>query len=331
MIQIYNRDFDVLAEEHLKRILATFPNIVVDLSSKIPEKTLGLKSVYKFLFKNINQIIIGNPTYINDTVIPYIDSKIGIDFFVEKDPTDGRTKKNKKESDEMKKIFNYDSFRIYDKETYNAYDLAHKLNINVCPYCNRQYSNTLKPNSSMGGTRPTLDHFYIKSKYPYLALSFWNLVPSCYSCNSQLRTNKDIGIHPYIKGFEGILHFQTEITDLCEFIDNRNQNFDIKLKQNKKHSPSTIDIENANKNKDVFRLEDLYNQCHKDYVKEIIQKAIIYSPKYSENLYQNWEDVFNNKNEAKRLMLGNYTNIEDLENRPLAKLTKDIAEELNLI
>jgi hypothetical protein len=30
---------------------------------------------------------------------------------------------------------------------------------------------------------PEIDHFYPKDKYPFLAVSFFNLIPSCLTCN----------------------------------------------------------------------------------------------------------------------------------------------------
>src|SRR5690606_32118753 len=38
----------------------------------------------------------------------------------------------------------------------------------------------------------TLDHLLPQSEYPYLSLSLFNLVPSCYSCNSKLKNDKKI-------------------------------------------------------------------------------------------------------------------------------------------
>ena len=70
-----------------------------------------------------------------------------------------------------------------------AEELARNLHIDVCPYCNRNYINQKK------GT--TLDHFFPKSLYPLVAISFYNLIPSCYSCNT-FKSNTDIEIpNPY--------------------------------------------------------------------------------------------------------------------------------------
>ncbi|MDQ7066856.1 MAG: hypothetical protein Q9M40_01995 [Sulfurimonas sp.] len=62
------------------------------------------------------------------------------------------------------------------KEVYNAYKLVKSLNLSVCPYCNR---NTIYNITNKNRRTSDLDHFYPKSKYPFLAVSFYNLIPSC--------------------------------------------------------------------------------------------------------------------------------------------------------
>ena len=54
--------------------------------------------------------------------------------------------------------------------------VLNSLNLSVCPYCNRQYIFGTDNNRKVGAQ---FDHFYSKSKYPYLALSFYNLIPVC--------------------------------------------------------------------------------------------------------------------------------------------------------
>ncbi len=328
MIKI-TRAFNTIAENHRNKILSTF-----DIENKLAEKILitsnSEKDFYQYLKDNINGILENNIDYLKETIVSGINRILGDNFFCLRDPDDEREKVNKDKIEEVSKIFNYTSFSKFRTTRYNAYDLLAELKINVCPYCNRQYINTVRPSSPVGGTRATLDHFLVKSDYPYLGLSFWNLVPSCYSCNSQLRGTRDIGLHPYVKGFEKILHFYTEIKDITQFIGNSKKYFELILKEYKDIKPDINDYNNAIKNEKVFRLNDIY-QTHKDYVREMIQKAIIYNEVYSEDLYNDFPKIFVDEKDARNMMLSNYTDIENLEKRPLAKLTKDIAMELKII
>ena len=55
-------------------------------------------------------------------------------------------------------------------------NLAEDLELNVCPYCNRNFINQKR------GIE--LDHYFSKSQYPLFAISFYNLIPCCHSCNN---------------------------------------------------------------------------------------------------------------------------------------------------
>lgn len=55
------------------------------------------------------------------------------------------------------------------------------LNLRVCPYCGRAYIYAVEENGSV--VKPQIDHFLPKSKYPYLALSYFNLILVCQTCN----------------------------------------------------------------------------------------------------------------------------------------------------
>ena len=69
-------------------------------------------------------------------------------------------------------IINYSLFDDY------AYKIANDLNVNTCPYCNRNYINTVIDKGKKGIIRPTFDHFFPQVRHPFLALSFYNLIPS---------------------------------------------------------------------------------------------------------------------------------------------------------
>jgi hypothetical protein len=58
-----------------------------------------------------------------------------------------------------------------------AYKMLRNLDVKVCPYCNINYISFSGTNSNKG-IRPELDHFYPKSRYPYFAVSFYNLISS---------------------------------------------------------------------------------------------------------------------------------------------------------
>lgn len=54
--------------------------------------------------------------------------------------------------------------------------------VEVCPYCGRQ-KTIMAEELDRPDSKPPIDHFLPKSKYPFLALSVYNLIPCCTFCN----------------------------------------------------------------------------------------------------------------------------------------------------
>ena len=217
----------------------------------------------------------------------------------------------------------YSKFSAKGTTTYNAYDLAQKLKVNVCSYCNRNYTFTIR-NKSSKSTRPDFDHFYDKGTHPILALSFYNLIPSCILCNSRLKSTAKFSInthlHPYKDSFNDYAKFKLKIINSMFFYDEKA--FELKL--------VTSDIK-AEKIKHDFALEVLYQE-HKDIVLELIQKREIYPDSYIDDLFHQYEGtLFKNREDVLRHITGGYIEDKDINKRPVSKLIKDISEELDLI
>ena len=54
--------------------------------------------------------------------------------------------------------------------------------LEVCPYCGREKIN-MAEEEERTDSKPPIDHFLPKSKYPFLAMSYYNLIPCCTFCN----------------------------------------------------------------------------------------------------------------------------------------------------
>jgi hypothetical protein len=64
-------------------------------------------------------------------------------------------------------------------------------------------------------------------------------------------------------------------------------------------------------------------------VLEIIQKRYLYSDEYIEMIFKQYEGtLFKNLEQLKGIIFGNYITDDEIHKRPLAKLTKDILEDL---
>jgi hypothetical protein len=202
-------------------------------------------------------------------------------------------------------------FNKADKSTRNNHDklgvwIAKLLDIKTCPYCNRIYTFTIS--SKDRSIRPEFDHFYPKSKFPYLALSFYNIVPSCPICN-HVKGTKLVDYHPYKKGFGEDYKFIIDENQL------RNRNVkEIKF------------TNSSNKNIDCFMLKDLYNE-HLDYINEIIYKQVAYSDDNLQNIIDSFQSM-GIKGDISSYIWGCYLDNALHIKRPLSKLTKDILDQL---
>lgn len=293
---------------------------------------------YKYIYNKYEKIILGTPKELQE-IVDYIETHFqGLAI------NDKKTQVSKN----LFSIFNYDKFTrsIPTKkhpERWGAYKLVEDLNVKVCPYCNRQYITVYR--SDEGKTRGTLDHFFDKATYPYLAISFFNLIPSCSVCNSSLKGSKKFNyrdnLHPYESGFEDHIKFsihfmgkrnqQTKVKeyDISDLLNNSNK-FRIKLKVNKLSNPDNHFIRKAFNNSSIFKINALYN-FHKDIVNELVLKALAYNEESINNLYKEFEgQLFASREDVLRMVIGNYITENELEARVCAKLIKDISEELGL-
>jgi hypothetical protein len=213
------------------------------------------------------------------------------------------------------------------EKEYDAYKLVENLGIKTCPYCNRSYISFVKTKKKK--TRPQLDHFYPKAIYPFLACSFYNLIPSCSACNhmksddDSYKDEKDGNlVHPYnVKDSDFTFSYTFNNLDILKSIDEKNIRFEDEEK-----IKITLDTK-YEKNNEYFQLETIY-QNHKDIVIELILKEINYPKSYIQELIKYG---FGTEEEIYRFIFSNYLKIDDLHKRPLSKLTRDIVEELGIL
>jgi len=210
----------------------------------------------------------------------------------------------------------------YDDARFNKYNFIKSIKLNTCPYCNRSYIYITTEN----GVKPQLDHFYPKSIYPFLALSYYNLIPSCPVCNGvnakhskDPRDDRYTMINPYeVNNDDFKLSFKLKSV---EFNDS-------------KISEDNIDIYFVNEQKikkhiSVFKLDELYKE-HSDHVVELIYKSKFqYTEEYRKSLKELGFNFIDE--ELNRFILGNYAEDVLVHKRPLARLYQDIGKELGLI
>ena len=200
-----------------------------------------------------------------------------------------------------------------------GHDLVKELGIKTCPYCNRQFIHSFE---AIRVERPELDHFYPKAMYPFLCLSFYNLIPVCHSCN-HVKLEDEIGVNPYSRAFNS----RFSITD-----KNGNKLPKSKLfKLTEKEIGIKLDGKSAeeDKNSQVLGLENVYGN-HTDYVKELIDKTMAYDSYARKALVESFQGAGYHPRQVFDFVWGKHLIDAEYEDKPLSKLTKDILDLLGI-
>ena len=220
----------------------------------------------------------------------------------------------------LKFVFRYESYASRKI----SYGILEKMNVSVCPYCNRQYIHTI----TKGRVRAQLDHYYPKSRYPYLALCLYNMIPSCGVCNmakSSLDTYAEPILYPFEEEFGTHHNFGLKMKqkgNYVKLIQGVSDDFVIEI------NGDTIDKATQIKRQmEKLHLTELY-QKHKDYVKDMIRNHWIYSQERQQELYREFPKLFTSIDEVKNMVYMTDIREEYWGKRPLSKLTHDIEQQL---
>jgi len=227
----------------------------------------------------------------------------------------------------IKQLFNYDKAKsktiipkLSKLQPKISKFIQDKVGVDTCYFCNIEFINKFKDIDGKIKNGFTLDHYIDKGKYPFFALSLYNLIPSCYTCNSKVKGSDEINnLSPSSSkfDFDERVKFRTFIkNDNLQIVDER----DFKLLLKEHFSDDYQEYI------DGFLLNERY-EYHKYRVIEMINKRREYPDsriKELANLTQKTEE------EVKQDLFEEYLR-DDLHKRPLSKLIKDISQELGLI
>lgn len=245
--------------------------------------------------------------------------------------------KNKVEKDEKfyKKIL--ECLRYEDLRDNEYLAFASGLGYKSCFYCNAQLAvivpiSEYKRKSGLfrkGDIKERkatfeLDHIKPKSKYPFLATSFYNLIPSCSICN-KAKSNKELGFNFFEED-------ETKL-DLISFVLTKDSEQEFWNSKNKEDFKIEYNfVYDKNKYNDIFKIQEIYD-TQKDIVEELFYLREVYTPTYKKSLVNDLceRKLFPDEAMIERIILRNYSKPEDIHKRPLAKFTQDIAKSLEII
>lgn len=219
---------------------------------------------------------------------------------------------------ELNEIFDYtNKFQGFISKFFEK-----ELETRTCYFCNIHYVNEYQVDEEKYKNEFTLDHYYDKGSYPYLALSLYNLIPSCYVCNSKLKKTIELDVFaPNSKtfDFDKKVKFKLHLSDNCKDLNIKSKDdIAIPLKENYSNE--------YEKYIKVFKLNERY-QAHKDIVFEMLQNA----ERYPESRLKELQDLTGIPyQEIKKDIFKLIDDGVDLSKEPFSKLRKDMADELGL-
>lgn len=243
--------------------------------------------------------------------------------------------KDKIKIKQINAIFNYASFIIKDKYKYCAYKLAEKLGIRTCLYCNRNYTLTVIDNEvddvkKRFITRPEFDHFFDKNTHPILALSIYNLVPSCKICNSGLKGKihfklKD-NFHPYIDNYINDYEYKYEPSSYESIVGGSSE---VELTLTSLTADKNISTK-IHKHAKIFKLNEIMTM-HSDEFKDLFEIRNKYSERYLDIICATYSHLGLSHSEAYKMAFGVFIEEGKFNVRPFSKIKNDLLKQLDLI
>ncbi|MEZ9526620.1 HNH endonuclease family protein [Enterovibrio norvegicus] len=214
--RIYARviaDLQLLSDNNQSILLPVIINEI-----KVTEKSKA--SDIKHILKKINSMKLGHYKLTEEIVALYPNWVAGFDS-----------------------VFNYEAM-----STNFGHEITKNMDLDICPYCNNEDIETITEKGAE--TRPDLDHFYPKSKFPFLATTLFNLVPAGSRCNQSYKKSTSMFgyIHPRVDGI------------------NQSRLFDFFHTPGKGHNPDNLKIKTIrqnnplDKNLDLFKIEAAHNK-----------------------------------------------------------------------
>lgn len=221
-------------------------------------------------------------------------------------------------------VFNYESYIKQNQEM--SYALAHLMDVNTCTYCNRQYTLTVGDRDANGVTvehliRPEFDHWFSQVDYPDLALSYYNLIPACHTCNSNLKNRKEMDleyyVHPYIDRRAGFRFSYMPTSDGYAVDIEREKGVDDAYYEKVKNTLS------------LFKLPQIYGAHSGLELKELLELAAENHPDYITTLVNDVTAKLGvNEADAYRILFGVEVEEEHYLKRPMSKFKSDVMRKI---
>ena len=202
--------------------------------------------------------------------------------------------------------------------------LIEALGIRTCVYCNLQYALTIDHSQGLF----ELDHRYPKSKYPYLCTTFNNLQPSCPTCNHGKKDDTaDFGLYT---DNPAELHPFHLLTTPQLYLRKRRLNvkyINIRLVASKPMDAAMCQL--AASHESDFQINSTYAVV-KDVAEETIWRCKAFDDTYKKLFLKKFPELYS-KDALHRFVFGVYSDDNNVHQRPLTKLKRDIMKDMGVV
>ena len=202
--------------------------------------------------------------------------------------------------------------------------LIEALGIRTCVYCNLQYALTIDHSQGLF----ELDHRYPKSKYPYLCTTFNNLQPSCPTCNHGKKDDTaDFGLYT---DNPAELHPFHLLTTPQLYLQKRRLNvkyINIRLVASKPMDAAMCQL--AASHESDFQINSTYAVV-KDVAEETIWRCKAFDDTYKKLFLKKFPELYS-KDALHRFVFGVYSDDNNVHQRPLTKLKRDIMKDMGVV
>ena len=306
-----------------------FPTDSTDLTKKLSIENLGMLLCGYMDEKNIKEL--------RTNCFPKEERESSTSYFNDENGKEEQDQNKKKETLGqllMKNVFRY---KAMSEKKELVYKFVSTLNVQVCPYCNRNYISVVIDEESEDDkkkfkTRPPLDHFFSKSKYPFLAVSMRNLVPSCGVCNLEKHDNDNNILYPYKEGLGENYSFRIMTDKSIRYILGQNDvDFHIEIKENiARLSDIDSDYKKRVKESSETFVWALNYEFSKKYVLRVLKNRYYFNRTFQEDIVKGMPGIFSSVGEVQQLLNIKLRPQEEDNEEPLSKLTRDIYNSLEL-
>lgn len=199
--------------------------------------------------------------------------------------------------------------------------------IKTCVYCNAQYAITTEEFEEMGKKKRIgtyqFDHNWPESLFPFLCTSYYNLLPSCPTCN-QTKLQRKAEFNLYTKRTDELDVFRFVLTPdkaAIAYVSDDMDKLEVKLNCDK----NTVMLKN---HQDLFHIDYIYAE-HLDVVKRIIILLRNNDGYYQQSLRDSVPELLpNGVEDPGYFFFGYYMEKKNIHMQPLSKLVQDLVAEM---